>query len=147
MLPEILGHRRRPLGYRRPMSQSPADRPDLRAALRAELKAAMRDRNRDHVAAYRIALAAIANAEAVAIGAEHHAKAIETSAVGVGVAEVPRRELSDDDVHELVRREVDELRRAADDIEAHVPADAEVKRSQAAALDRLVSPAGSSAER
>lgn len=107
----------------------------------------MRDRNRDHVAAYRIALAAIANAEAVAIGSEHHARAIETSAVGVGAAEVPRRELSDDDVHDIVRGEVDELRRAADDIETHAPADAEVKRSQAAALDRLMGPAGSSAER
>ncbi|HET8594316.1 MAG TPA: hypothetical protein VFM07_03645 [Intrasporangium sp.] len=129
------------------MSQSPADRRDLRAALRTELKQAMRDRNRHHVAAYRIALAAIDNAEAVPLGSEHHAKAIETSAVGVGASEVSRRELSHDDIHDLVRGEADELRAAADDVEPHDPAEAEVKRSQAGALDRLLRPAGSSAER
>lgn len=120
------------------MSQHPTDRPDLRAALRGELKQAMRERNRDHVAAYRIALAAIDNAEAVPVGSEHHAKALETSAVGVGASEVTRRELSHDEVHSLVRSEADDLRRAANDIEPHAPADAEVKRSQAAALDRLL---------
>jgi hypothetical protein len=129
------------------MSQSPAGRPDLRAALRAELKQAMRERNRDEVAAYRIALAAIDNAEAVPVGSGRHAAAIETSAVGVGAAEVTRRELSHDDVHDLVRGEIDELRGAAADIEPHDPADAEVKRSQAEALERLLDPDRSSAER
>ena len=120
------------------MPERPTGRPDLRAALRGELKQAMRERNRDHVAAYRIALAAIDNAEAVPLGSEQPAQALEMSAVGVGVADAPRRELSHDDVRDLVRREADDLRRAANDIEPHDPADAELKRSQAVALERVV---------
>jgi hypothetical protein len=60
---------------------------------------------------------------------------------------VTRRALSRDDVHDLVRGEADDLRGAAADIEPHNPADAEVKRSQADALERLLDPARSSAER
>jgi hypothetical protein len=65
----------------------------------------------------------------------------------VGETSATRRALSHDDVHDLVRGEVDELRSAAADIEPHDPADAEVKRSQAEALERLLDPDGSSAER
>lgn len=98
----------------------------------------MRERNRDHVAAYRIALAAIDNAGAVPTTGDHRATAIEVSAVGVGVAEVDRRELSDGDIHDLVRQEADDLLSAAQHLEPFDPGGAEVKRSQARALDRVL---------
>lgn len=98
----------------------------------------MRERNRDHVAAYRVALAAIDNAGAVPTTGEHRATAIEVSAVGVGAAEATRLELSDSDLHDVVRLEVDDLLRAADHLDPLDPDEADVKRSQAAALDRVL---------
>lgn len=123
------------------MSSDAADNPhgrDLRVALRAELKQAMRDRNRPEAAAYRIALAAIDNAEAVPMATFAEATAIETSLIGVGAAEAERRQLTDADVRDLVSAAAVELRDAADHIEPHDPADATVKRGQAAALDRVL---------
>jgi uncharacterized protein YqeY len=60
----------------------------------------------------RSALAAIDNAEAVEIR-DVRAGAIETSPVGVGAAEVARRELTEADVAAIVRGEVEERRAAA----------------------------------
>lgn len=120
------------------MSPSPADRPDLRLALRNELKQAMRDRQRDHVAAYRIALAAIDNAEAVPTDASDAAGPIETSRIGVGAAEADRRVLTHAEVHELVRREVVDLRSSAHELEPHDPDQAATRRNQAQALERVL---------
>lgn len=53
-------------------------------------------------------------------------------------AEGDRRDLTHADVHGLVRREADDLRAAAGHLEPHDPAEAEVKRRQAAALELLL---------
>lgn len=85
----------------------------LRDNLRRALPGAMKAREPATVAALRSALAAIENAEAVVPGtpddqgpaASPH---VAGSAVGVGAAEAPRRELSEEEVLELVTRERDE---------------------------------------
>ncbi|KAF0847845.1 GatB/YqeY domain-containing protein [Nocardia caishijiensis] len=81
----------------------------LRDSLRTALKTAMKARDRGAISALRSALAAIDNAEAVDIG-DVRAGALEGSAVGLGAAEVRRRELTEDDVVEIVRREINERR-------------------------------------
>lgn len=83
----------------------------LRAALRADLVTAMKARDTDAVAALRTAIAAIDNAEAVggpdgasATTSEHFAGAH----VGVGWAEVARRDLNIDDVLAILREQMAE---------------------------------------
>ena len=65
------------------------------------------------MAAYRTALSAIDNAEAVPLTDEARAGAIELSALGVGRTEAARRPLSEDEMRELVRRQAEEWRSAA----------------------------------
>jgi uncharacterized protein YqeY len=84
----------------------------LRDRLRAAVPAAMKARDRRTALALRSALAAIDNAEAVEIG-DVRAGAIELSPVGLGAAEVARRELTEDEVVAIVRGEVEERRAAA----------------------------------
>jgi uncharacterized protein YqeY len=86
----------------------------LRERLRAALPTAMKARDRTAVSALRSTLSAIDNAEGVArpAGADR-GLAIEQSAVGVGAMEVARRELTDDDVEQIVRAEIDEREAAA----------------------------------
>lgn len=95
-----------------------ADAASLRDSLHAAVPAAMKARDRRTVSALRSALAAIANAEAVEVGGEVLAGAIEASPVGVGAAEVARRVLSEADVAAIVRAEIAERRAAADAYEA-----------------------------
>ncbi len=89
----------------------------LRVALRDRLTVAMRARDRQTVEAMRSALAALENAEAVAV--DTHGTVVATSehvagaAVGLGVGESPRRPLSRDDERAVVEREVAELRSAS----------------------------------
>jgi uncharacterized protein len=81
----------------------PPLRPSLRRRLRDALVAAMKERDRVAVTALRSALAAIDNAEAVdATAAAGGSSAIESSPVGIGVAEV-----------EIVRSEVADREAAA----------------------------------
>ncbi|MFC6012811.1 hypothetical protein [Nocardia lasii] len=89
----------------------PSEAP-LRERLRAALKAAMKARDRGAVSALRSTLGAIDNAEAVDIGAVK-AGALEDSPVGLGAAEVRRRDLTEADVEDIVRREIEERRTAA----------------------------------
>jgi uncharacterized protein YqeY len=84
----------------------------LRDRLRAAVPAAMKARDRRTASALRSALAAIDNAEAVEIR-DVRAGAIEMSPVGVGAAEVARRELTEAEIAAVVRGEVEELREAA----------------------------------
>jgi uncharacterized protein len=84
----------------------------LRQRLREALPAAMKARDRVAVAALRSALAAIDNAEAVG-GTPTKGLAIERSPVGVGAAELPRRELTPAQVEEIVRAEMAEREAAA----------------------------------
>ena len=64
----------------------------VRITLRAEMTRAMKRRDREATAVFRAALGAIDNAEAVAVGSEHRAGAIETAVVGVGRSDVSRRD-------------------------------------------------------
>ncbi|MEV6323613.1 hypothetical protein AB0M45_20825 [Nocardia sp. NPDC051787] len=99
------------------MSTASIDRPPLRERLRAGLSAAMRARDRAGVSALRSALGAVDNAEAVDV-AEHRAGALEHSATGLGVAEVERRELTEQDVERIVRAEVTERLTVAEQYES-----------------------------
>ncbi|HTJ72429.1 MAG TPA: hypothetical protein VL551_33120 [Actinospica sp.] len=92
----------------------------LRDRLRAAVPAAMKARDRSTVAALRSALAAIENAEAVDIDDDARARAgaIEASLVGVGAAEIARRELTEADVAAIVQHEIAERRAAAATYEA-----------------------------
>ncbi|WP_336081495.1 hypothetical protein [Nocardia sp. SSK8] len=96
------------------MTSGPVDQPtnSLRERLRAGLKPAMKARDRSAVAALRSVLAAIDNAEAIDAGAVK-AGALEGSPVGLGAAEVRRRDLTDDDIERIVRGEIGERRDAA----------------------------------
>jgi uncharacterized protein YqeY len=85
----------------------------LRDRLRAALTVALKNRDRNGASTLRAVLAAIDNAEAVEAGAQVRAGAVEASPVGPGAAEVARRELSEADVIDIVRGEIEEQRRAA----------------------------------
>jgi hypothetical protein len=95
---------------------------------------AMKQRDREATAAYRAALGAIDNAEAVPVGSEHRAGAIESSVVGVGRADVPRRELTEQDMIEIAAGEAQERRATAELVEATRPQDAERLRREASLL-------------
>ena len=88
-----------------------------RALLRRSLLAARTERDPTRVSALRSMLAAIDNAEAPpSVGGSATTNAHIAGAVtGVGTTEVARRELSDEQIRELVCREVDERLGAADD--------------------------------
>ena len=98
----------------------------LERTLRAALVPAMRAKDTVAVSALRSALAAIANAESVDPSAapvavrtlassEHVAGAV----VGLGAAEVARRQLSDDDVRRIVVEEVTTRQADAETLERH----------------------------
>ncbi|WP_344653493.1 hypothetical protein [Cryptosporangium japonicum] len=106
---------------------------DIRVALTSALKTAMKRRDREALSVYRTALAAIANAEAVTAGAEHRAGAIEASVVGVGGAEVARRELAEPEIAAIVRREITERHTAAA-VVRNSDADAAARLDREAAL-------------
>ena len=93
----------------------------LRARLRAALPAAMKARDAAAVAALRSALAAIDNAEAVAVEPAPPVSIgdgeIAMAAVGLGAGDVARRTLTSAQIAEIVRGEVAERRSAAGDFE------------------------------
>jgi uncharacterized protein len=84
--------------------------PDVRQRLRDALKTALKSRDEVANAALRSALSAIANAEAVD-------PAPNRVRLGVGAADVPRRELSDAEVMVIIRAEIDERLHAAAEYE------------------------------
>jgi uncharacterized protein YqeY len=90
----------------------------LRRRLGESLKVALRERDTIAVAAIRSAMSAVDNAEAVD---RSHAPpptgVIGDVRLGVGAGEVARRELSEDDVLEIVRAEVGERRIGAAEYE------------------------------
>ncbi len=90
---------------------------DLRQRLQRALVPAMRERDRAAISAIRSALAAVANAEAVPVEPRDDpatAGQVAKSAVGLGAAEVDRRELSEDDVRCILSAEVTAHLEAAD---------------------------------
>jgi len=88
-----------------------------RDTLRAELLSARKDRDSTRVSALRSALSAIDNAETPDGGGVNSPRsgAIANAVVGLGAAEVPRRELSDAEIRGLLRAEIDERLAAAGD--------------------------------
>ncbi|MFI6999547.1 hypothetical protein [Nocardia sp. NPDC050175] len=121
------------------MSTEPStDRPPLRERMRAALSLAMKSRDRQAITALRSTLGAIDNAEAVDVG-EQRAGAVEGSAVGLGVAEVARRELTEDDIEQIVRAEITERHTVAEEYDGMSRSDhAEDLRAQAKVLAALL---------
>lgn len=107
-----------------------ADVATLRDRLRAALTVAMKDRDRIATSAYRTAMAALDNAEAVDAGTAApvttpHGEPVAGAAPGVGATEVAREVLSEQQARAVLLREIIEHRRAADDFAgAGRPADA-----------------------
>ena len=110
----------------------------LEDRLRSALRIALRERNAVAMGALRSALAALANATAVqsvplAPGADEH---VAGSVAGLGAAEVPRRELTEDEAAAIVRAEIAERTAAADQYGRSPAADR--LRSEAALLARFL---------
>ena len=93
--------------------------PDVQQRLREALRAAMKARDSVTVSALRTVLAAIANAEAVAVaapdgqatvsGSQH----VASAASGLGAAEARRRDLTGADIAGIIAAEIAERYRAA----------------------------------
>jgi uncharacterized protein len=107
---------------------------DLKQKLQTSMTAALKAKDAVGTAAFRSALAAIANAEAVESLDEGH------PALGIGAREMPRRRLTEDQMEEIVRREVADLEAAAADYESRGRGDdARRLRDESAALRKLLS--------
>ncbi|MEV4345323.1 hypothetical protein AB0J83_12675 [Actinoplanes sp. NPDC049596] len=109
----------------------------LRQRLKEALPTAMKARDRPATAALRATLAAIDNAEAVPTGGggAQGSLAIETLPVGIGVNEVARRVLTEQDVERIVRAEAGEREQAAAEYaELGHPERAEQLRAEASVL-------------
>jgi uncharacterized protein YqeY len=105
---------------------------DIRRRLRDALHAALKASDEVATAALRSAISAIANAEAVAPGPSK-------VRLGVGAGDVPRRDLSDDEVLAIIRAEVDERLRAAAEYEGlGKPEHARRLRSEGDVLSKLL---------
>jgi uncharacterized protein YqeY len=113
----------------------------LRSRLRDALREAMKARDQAAISAYRSALAAIGNAEAVdahdAFGPG--SGPIAGARSGLGAADVPRRAVTEAEVTRLVRAEVVERRAAADLYARREERErAQRLRAEAAALEGLM---------
>jgi uncharacterized protein YqeY len=108
----------------------------LRVRLRQALPEAMRARDEAAVSALRSTLAALDNAEAVPEQADAaRAAALEQSPVGVGVTEARRRELSEPAVAAVVRAEIHERLKVAEQLTAPAHAQRAARlRAEAAVL-------------
>ena len=111
-----------------------------RRTLRDALLAARKNRDSTRVSALRSALSAIDNAE-TPDAARIEAPSSETIAggvVGLGAAEVARRELSDAQIRALLRAEIDERLTAAKQIDASHTEHAASLQAEAAVLTDLL---------
>ena len=108
---------------------------EIERRLRTSLTAALRARDAAAVAAYRSALAAADNAGAVEVPAGP-----VRPALGVGAREASRNELSDGQIREIVRREIDDREAAALEYENRGRADqAHRLRAEASVLSAFLS--------
>jgi uncharacterized protein YqeY len=113
------------------------DEASLRVRLRDALQVAMKDRDRVSVAALRSTLGAIDNAEAVRVEGPADYGDGGMGDAGLGMAEVERAVLSDDEVVTIVRSEIEERVAEADDFERCGERErAERLRGEAAVLAR-----------
>jgi len=99
------------------MDQDIPQQVGLRERIAAALPVAMKARDQAAVAALRSTLAALANAEAVGVGAAPQQPTesadVAGSALGVGTTEAVRRSLADREVADLVLREATDREEAA----------------------------------
>ena len=111
-----------------------------RTKLRDALLAARKDRDATRVSALRSALSAIDNAETPddAHVDVPSSGTIANAVVGLGAAEVARRELSDDEIRSLLQAEVDERLAAATQIDGSHTDRAATLRAEAAVLTELL---------
>ena len=98
----------------------------------------MKERDREALAAYRTALAAIDNAEAAPLGDEQRAGAIEFSPIGVGRTEVERRVLTEEDMAEIVRLDAQDRVATANSLAGASPDAARRLRREASLLVALL---------
>ena len=110
--------------------------PDLRSRLQADLTASLRARDKATAAALRTTLSAIANAEAVPTEASLPAdgSVIAGATAGLGSAEAPRRDLTEQDVLAIIAAERAELSAAATELEQHGATDRAAELHAAAAV-------------
>jgi uncharacterized protein len=114
----------------------------MRERLSQALREALKGRDTIAVSALRSALSAIANAEAVDAPAVRlsGSQFVVGGVSGLG-GDVPRRSVSDADVDTIVRAEIDERLRAADEYDrADRPEQADRLRREAGVLTDLVAP-------
>jgi uncharacterized protein YqeY len=111
-----------------------------RRTLRDALLVARKDRDSTRVSALRSALSAIDNAETPDDARVDAASSgtIAGGVVGLGAAEVARRELSDAEIRELLHAEVDERLAAARQIDTSHTDRAATLRAEAAVLTDLL---------
>jgi uncharacterized protein len=111
----------------------------VRDLLQADLKTALKARDRVAASTIRSLLGAIANAEAVEAPAVEPGAA-PLGAVGVGVGEVARRELSEADVLDIIRADAAERAEGLEHAEAHGRTEAaERLRAESGVLARYLS--------
>lgn len=111
----------------------------VRQQLQADLKAALKARDQVASSTIRSLLGAIANAEAVEAPAEDRGAA-PLGAVGVGVGEVARRELSEADILAIIRADAAERAEALAHAERHAPPETvERLRAESGVLARYLS--------
>ena len=121
------------------MSTQPAE--TWRTVLRASLLAARKKRDSTRATALRSVLSAIDNAETPDTVVVHaRASGVVAGAVaGPGATEVARRELSEEQIRDLVRSEIDERRIAADQFTAGGQGErADMLRAEVAVLAGLL---------
>jgi uncharacterized protein YqeY len=88
----------------------------VRHRLRASLQSAIKARDHTAIGAFRSALGAIDNAEAVEASPDAKPAAagpVAGSVIGLGAGEVPRRHLADDAIEAIVSCEAEQRRSAA----------------------------------
>lgn len=126
------------------MTKRPEKVQELRSALRTDLVTAMKARRPEVVSALRTALAAVDNAEAVAVPdapVESASEHVAGARVGVGAAETERRTLSVDEVRSLLRAQVQERITEAERYDSHGRSEAaERLRREADALRKYTDP-------
>lgn len=105
----------------------------LQERLKADLTAALRDRDRPTVTALRTALAAVSNAEAVPSDNSYRHPIVGQ------LNEVPRRELTEEQVEAILRAEAAERQKAIEEYESLGLADAAARlNAEQAALSRYL---------
>lgn len=102
----------------------------------------MKEKDREALAAYRTALAAIGNAEAVPLDEQHRAGAFELSPVGVGRADAERRTLTEQEMAGIVRLDAQDRLAAAKSLASASPDAARRLRREASLLVALLDEIG-----